>query len=275
MADEKGTHTVDSDSDRAEALNRFRSATSIAMTPELFEKLYLSPQSKVKGHLRDTFGNPTPIALVGFLMALTPLSCNLMGWRGASGGGAATIPVYFFQGGILMTLGGLLEWVLGNSFPAVVFCSFGTFWLSYGGVLNPSFAAFSSYAGVGDDATEGLQTTGFNASLGFWFLFMGLLSLVFLICSLRTNVAFFIIFLTLTIAFGLLTGAYWAMAEDFTGNAQFSHKLIVGAGASTFVTCLAGWYILLAISLAIVEFPIQLPVGDLSNVIKARSIRER
>lgn len=75
-------------------------------------------------------------------------------------------PVYFFQGGILMTLGGLLEWVLGNSFPAVVFCSFGTFWLSYGGVLNPSFAAFSSYAGVGDDATEGLQTTGFNASLG-------------------------------------------------------------------------------------------------------------
>jgi hypothetical protein len=61
MADEKGTHTVESDSDRAEALNRFRSATSIAMTPELFEKLYLSPQSKVKGHLRDTFGNPTPM----------------------------------------------------------------------------------------------------------------------------------------------------------------------------------------------------------------------
>jgi succinate-acetate transporter protein len=62
---------------------------------------------------------------------------------------------------------------------------------------------------------------------------MGLLSLVFLICSLRTNVAFFIIFLTLTIAFGLLTGAYWAMAEDFTGNAHFSHKLIVVSTIST------------------------------------------
>lgn len=65
-----------------------------------------------------------------------------------------------------MTLGGLLEWILGNSFSAVVFCSFGTFWLSYGGVLNPSFAAFSSYAGANDAAAEGLQTTGFNASLG-------------------------------------------------------------------------------------------------------------
>lgn len=65
-----------------------------------------------------------------------------------------------------MTVGGLLEWILGNSFPAVVFTSFGTFWLSYGGVLNPSFAAFSSYAKAGEDGAEGLQTTGFNASLG-------------------------------------------------------------------------------------------------------------
>lgn len=75
-------------------------------------------------------------------------------------------PVYFFQGGILMTLGGLLEWILGNSFPAVVFCTFGTFWLSYGGVLNPSFAAFSSFAGENEAGAEGLKTTGFNAGLG-------------------------------------------------------------------------------------------------------------
>lgn len=65
-----------------------------------------------------------------------------------------------------MTLGGLLEWILGNSFPAVVFCTFGTFWLSYGGVLNPSFAAFSSFAGENEAGAEGLKTTGFNASLG-------------------------------------------------------------------------------------------------------------
>lgn len=132
---------------------------------------------------------------------------------------------------------------------------------------------------------------------------MGLLCIIFLICSLRTNVAFFVIFLSLTIAFGLLTGAFWAQAEDFAGNAHYAHKLLVvrtlvilvfantcstldeeslkkligvqGAGASAFVTCLAGWYILLAISLAIVDFPIQIPVGDLSNVVKGRSIRER
>lgn len=44
-----------------ETLSRFRSAQSISMTPELFEKLYLSPQNKVKGDLRKTFANPTPM----------------------------------------------------------------------------------------------------------------------------------------------------------------------------------------------------------------------
>lgn len=29
-------------------------------------------------------------ALVGFLLSLTPLSCDLMGWRGAGGSGAAS-----------------------------------------------------------------------------------------------------------------------------------------------------------------------------------------
>lgn len=28
-------------------------------------------------------------ALVGFLLSLTPLSCDLMGWRGAGGNGAS------------------------------------------------------------------------------------------------------------------------------------------------------------------------------------------
>lgn len=66
-----------------------------------------------------------------------------------------------------MLIGGILEWVLGNSFASVVFCSFGGFWFSYGATLTPAFATFASYAPA--DATsssEGLQTTGFNASLG-------------------------------------------------------------------------------------------------------------
>jgi hypothetical protein len=48
-------------------------------------------------------------ALIGFLLALHPLSMTLMGWRGAGGGGAASIGWYYFAGGMLMVLGGIGE----------------------------------------------------------------------------------------------------------------------------------------------------------------------
>lgn len=54
-------HGYDPEAGRMEALKQFRSAASVSMSPELFEKLYLSPQTVVKGELRNTFGNPTPM----------------------------------------------------------------------------------------------------------------------------------------------------------------------------------------------------------------------
>jgi uncharacterized protein len=52
---------VSPDEDRSEMLQRLRSAASVNMSPELFEKLYLTPQNNVKGELRKTFANPTPM----------------------------------------------------------------------------------------------------------------------------------------------------------------------------------------------------------------------
>lgn len=63
--------------------------------------------------------------------------------------------------------------------------------------------------------------------VGFWFLFMGLVSLLFLIASFRTNVVFVSIFLSFVLAFGLLTGAYFQLASDYVGNAALAHKLVV------------------------------------------------
>jgi len=39
----------------------FRPTESLSISPEVFEKLYLSPETAVKGDLRTTFGNPTPV----------------------------------------------------------------------------------------------------------------------------------------------------------------------------------------------------------------------
>jgi hypothetical protein len=56
-----GHYHLNDDMDNNAALKRIRTAASISISPELFEKIYLSPQNAVKGDLRKTFGNPTPL----------------------------------------------------------------------------------------------------------------------------------------------------------------------------------------------------------------------
>jgi uncharacterized protein len=53
-------------SDHEAMMQRVQTAGGVSMSPELFEKLYLSPQNVVKGDLRKTFGNPTPLFVASF-----------------------------------------------------------------------------------------------------------------------------------------------------------------------------------------------------------------
>lgn len=61
-------HTRSENHDQAESrdetLERVRTAGTVSMSPELFEKLYLSPQNNVQGELRKTIGNPTPMSVL-------------------------------------------------------------------------------------------------------------------------------------------------------------------------------------------------------------------
>ncbi|KAF2850482.1 hypothetical protein T440DRAFT_479181 [Plenodomus tracheiphilus IPT5] len=263
---------LDASYDSNAALQRIQTAGSISISPELFEKLYLSPQNKVKGDLRKTFGNPTPLALIGFLLSLTPLSWTLMGWRGAGGNGAASIGWYYFAGGLLMILGGLGEWILGNTFPFVVFASFGAFWLGYAATLQPTYGAYSLYRDPSNASSTGLESVGFNVGVGYFMICMGMLCFVFLICSVRTNLVFFMIFFTLVPAFGFLGGTFLQTAN---GRPALAARLSEAAGAFAFVTCLSGWYIFASIMLASVDFPFDLPLVDLSGVVKGASERKK
>jgi uncharacterized protein len=47
--------------DEETALRRLRTAGSLSISPELFEKIYLSPKNQVSNNIRSTFGNPTPL----------------------------------------------------------------------------------------------------------------------------------------------------------------------------------------------------------------------
>jgi hypothetical protein len=85
---------------------------------------------------------------------------------------------------------------------------------------------------------------------------MGIMCLIYLVCSIRTNICFFMIFLTLVFAFACLTGAY---LQANNGNLVLAGRLQIAGGAFAFVTCIFGWWIFAAIMLASLDFPIALP----------------
>ncbi|TQS32404.1 hypothetical protein Golomagni_07283, partial [Golovinomyces magnicellulatus] len=186
MSDHIKDHPSDLEENREEALNRVRSSGTVTMSPELFEKLYLQPLSPVKGDLRKTFANPTPLGLLGFVLGLTPLACNLIGWRGAGGLGAANIAIYYFIGGPLCIICGILEFFLGNSFPFVVFTAYGCIFLALAGTLHPFYGSAAAYSPTGSFA-EGLKEPGFNASLAFFPIAVACMNAFFCICATKIN----------------------------------------------------------------------------------------
>lgn len=99
-----------------------------------------------------------------------------------------------------------------------------------------------------------------------------MLSFIFLVCSIRTNAVFVLVFTAATLGFGLAAGAFWHLAE---GAVEIGSQLLVGTGACFFATAMAGWYLLLAIMLAAVDMPFSVPVFDLSTVIRGGSERRK
>jgi uncharacterized protein len=87
---------------------------------------------------------------------------------------------------------------VGNTFGATALSSYGGFWISYAIILTPGgFNIITSYTTLkGEDGAAELET-----ALGFylagWFVFTTLL----LICTLRSTVAFFLLFFFLDLAF--------------------------------------------------------------------------
>ncbi len=93
---------------------------------------------------------------------------------------------------------------VGNTFGATALSSYGGFWLSLAIVLTPGgFNIAAAYSPT--DATTG-EATGhgvndFNNAFGYflagWFIF----TFILLLCTLRSTIAFFMLFFTLTLAF--------------------------------------------------------------------------
>ncbi|KAI0855599.1 GPR1/FUN34/yaaH family-domain-containing protein [Xylaria cubensis] len=165
----------------------------------------------------------------------------------------------------------MLTYVLCNTFPATVFGLFGGFWFTFGATIVPNFGAYGTYSTSGV-VTEGLNEPQFYATFSFFLVAMTLLCAVFTVASIRTNVVLFLVLLLLVPTFGCLSASFFAVARGLPMRAKTLQH--VGAGL-LFAVSLLGWYIFLALVLLSVEFPLMLPLGDLSNLVPPRKNEKR
>jgi len=163
----------------------------------------------------------------------------------------------------LLLVTSILEFVLGNTFPCVVFGTIGGFWFAFAATMIPAFNAAAPYSPSGTNTAAGLLSTGFMNTYAFLFITMAVLMLIFMICATRTNVIYTLIFLSLLLVFLLLSSAYWRLG---LGDASVGNRCVIGAGASLFVASLLGFYLLIVQLFEAMGFPFYLPVGDLAKL---------
>jgi len=259
-----------------------RQLTTVTLSPEQFEALYLQPRtaSGVASTLAHRTGNPTPIGVVSFLIAQVPLALYGLGFQGTSTA-TATIVVgaLFGAAGVGLFLASIMEWYIGNTLPSTVFAAFAGFFISYGFLVSPiqevaaSFAPLNSTAtSAGAIALAGESTRAFNSGLGLYFVVWAIIAFLFMIPALRTNVPFFLTFLSLVFTFSLFAAGYF---QQGMGNLARASHLFKVAGGFNLIVSISGFWTLAHLLLASVDFPFNVPVFDLSHIVPGRTPRLR
>jgi succinate-acetate transporter protein len=167
---------------------------------------------------RPTFvagvADPGALGLAAFALTTFVLSVANAGWIPDAGAGALALALFY--GGIAQLLAGMWEFVKGNTFGAVAFTSYGSFWLAVWFLLTND--ALAKAAGA-----DGLAV---------FFLAWTIFTFYMTIGAIKASRIVLLVFIALLITFVLLTiGA-------FSGSATATN---IG-GIVGLVTAVLAWY---------------------------------
>jgi len=188
------------------------------------------------------FANPAPLGLSAFALTTFVLSLININVRGVTEGNIV-VALAFGYGGLVQLLAGMWEMAVGNTFGATALSSYGGFWLSFAFVLTPGgFEIVAAYATT--DSTgkpTGAGANDFNNAFGFFLMGWFIFTFILLLCTLRSTVAFFLLFFFLDLAF-LFLGA--ARLQSVDGNLDI--KLNKTGGYFGLFAAFMAWYNALA-----------------------------
>jgi len=154
---------------------------------EFHPSMYAPPEPR-------KFANPAPLGLCAFALTTFVLSLINMETKGLK---AANLVVAsaFAYGGFVQLLAGMWEMAVGNTFGATALSSYGGFWIAYAITLTPG--GFQIIAAI--EAKDG--KAGVNNVLGLWLMAWWIFTTIMLACTLKSSIAFFLLFFTLDLAF--------------------------------------------------------------------------
>ncbi|KAJ3530981.1 hypothetical protein NM208_g8618 [Fusarium decemcellulare] len=207
-------------------------------------------------------GNPTPIATCGLFVAFGTLACQLLFSQDTVSIDTATVPAHLFFGGILITLGGALELCLRHYVPALALTSLGLFCFPFSKTLLPALSTGVQGMVSGDSIPLTMEiNTRFESSA----LILGMILLVYLVSSFRTNIALVLTLFSLDLGVALAAGAYWLYGGQVAGESAVGRKMLVEAGICFIAASACSFWILFSTLLEAVDFPFTLPLGSLSK----------
>lgn len=141
-------------------------------------------------------------------------------------GAAIVIPMAFLFGGLVQVVVAVLEVIRGNLFGAVVFGSYGPFWIIYG-LIEERYAG--KVASAGAAVKDQLAV---SSALTVFLAMFAILTFFFLIASLKTD-------MVLVAVFALLLAAFVLLALGIhSGNTGLEKT----SGWLTLIFAVLGWY---------------------------------
>lgn len=178
------------------------------------------------------FANPAPLGLSAFALTTFVLSLINVGARGVHQPNLV-VALAFAYGGLVQLLAGMWEMAVGNTFGATALSSYGGFWVSFAVILTPGFDIASQL--------EAVSAGAFINSFGFFLLGWTIFTTLLLLCTLKSTLAFFMLFFTLDLAFVFLSAGY--LAFDANGP---NASCIKAGGAFGLAAAFLAWYNALA-----------------------------
>ncbi|KAJ5676227.1 hypothetical protein N7462_009124 [Penicillium macrosclerotiorum] len=181
------------------------------------------------------FANPAPLGLCAFALTTFVLSAINMGARDLTAPNIV-VGLAFGYGGLVQLLAGMWEMAVGNTFGATALSSYGGFWIAFAIVLTPG--GFNIESSIEAAGGAGAFYDSMGLFLMGWFIFTTIL----VFCTLRSTVAFFLLFFFLDLTFLLLGIAYLQRPNDEGTNVAVQKA----GGFFGLLAAFAAWYNALA-----------------------------